>query len=122
MSKRTFPRVNFNIIAAAVIAVVIVASLIGLEWRPASPMDGLFNELQAQLLDEQWDAAADTLKRVSDRWHSQRLWLALNNSRNAIARFEQQLARLRAAIDIRHLPSAAVDVEELTEMWNEFAG
>ena len=52
MSQRKMPRVNFNIIAAAVIAGVIIATLIGLEWRPASPMDGLLNQLQAQLLDE----------------------------------------------------------------------
>lgn len=121
LSKRTIPRVNFNIIAAVILALIIGAALIGSEWRPTSPVDSLLNQLQAELLSEQWNAASDTLKRLSDRWQAQKPLLTLNNSRNAIVRFEQQPARVRAGIDVQDLPSAVVDAEELTEMWNEFA-
>ena len=61
MAKRTIPRLNFNIIAATVIAVVIVAGLIGLEWRPASPMDGLLDQLQAQYAGY-WENALSELR------------------------------------------------------------
>lgn len=122
MERRKVPRINFNIVAAAIIGVVIAAGLVGLEWQSPSSMGKLLKQLQEQLLAEQWETAAVTLEDIHVQWEGRRKWLALTNSRNAVVRFEQQLARVRAGIDVRYRPSAVIDAEELMEVWHEFAG
>lgn len=122
VAKRNAPRINFNLVAAAIIGIVIAAGVIGLEWQPASDMAGLLQQLQQELVGERWEEAAATLQGVHAQWEKRRKWLVLNNSRNAVFRFEEQLARVRAGIGIRHRPAAVIDAEELLAVWREFAG
>ncbi len=69
----------------------------GLEWQPASDMAGLLQQLQQELVGERWEEAAATLQEVHAQWEKRRKWLVLNNSRNAVFRFEEQLARVTPA-------------------------
>lgn len=121
MGRRKVPRVNFNIIAAVVIILLIAAGFALLEWQPPSDMEKLLKQLQEQLLAENWEDAAATMEDVHSQWVDRRKWLVLDNSRNAVVRFEEQLARVRAGIDIRHRPSAVIDAEHLMAVWREFA-
>lgn len=120
MSRRTFPRVNVNIISAAIIAVIIVVILISPGWGPPSPMDKLLIQLNTHIMNETWVDAANTMKELQVEWDARRNRLYFNNARNALQRFEQQLSRVRAGIDVRDLSTTAVDAKELAEMWNEF--
>lgn len=115
------PKMNRNIVAAIVIAVIIVATVFLLEWRPTSPVDGLFTQLHSELKAEQWDAATTTVQQLESKWKQRKTWLALNGSRNAIQNFDRLLAHLTAAIAVQDQPSAAGAAAELTSMWVNFA-
>lgn len=122
MGRRKIPRINFNLLAAAIIGLVVAAGLAFTAWRPESRMEALLQNLGRQVAAEGWEQAEATLRTVEEEWHKRRTWLLLNNSRNAVLRFEEQLARVRAGVSLRHGASAAVDAEELHAVWQEFAG
>lgn len=65
MAKRNAPRINFNLVAAAIIGIVIAAGVIGVEWQPASDMAGLLQQLQQELVGERWEEAAARCRRCT---------------------------------------------------------
>lgn len=116
------PKMNRNVVAAGVIAIIITVTIIGLEWRTTTFVDTLFGQLQNELSSEQWDAAGITMGALHAEWQERKVWLSFNGSRNALQDFDRQLARLRAAIELQDKPLAATTVAELTRMWSNFAG
>src|SRR5690606_14449251 len=93
--RRKNQRLHLNLLAAAIIGLVVAAGLAFTAWRPESRMEALLQNLGRQVTAERWEQAEATLRTVEEEWHKRRTWLLLNNSRNAVLRFEEQLARVR---------------------------
>lgn len=66
MGRRKIPRINFNLLAAAIIGLVVAAGLAFTAWRPESRMEALLQNLGRQVAAERWEQAEATLRTVEE--------------------------------------------------------
>lgn len=111
---------NRNIITAMILAVLIISTIFIQNVSGNSAVDEHLVSLKEAIAAEKWSVASVDISRIKKEWYNRKPLLSLNNSTSHLRDFEQILAQLEAFISHQNKPSAAAQIAQLTQIWQDF--